>query len=718
MCSGCYCIFTEFGIDNNNVPRNANCTYYIGWQPSKEELVWSSLDHLEPHPQSFALFNYLHMMNAVLNTENLRQLYSKCIDWIEEICSGLGEIKSLEFQPKLVGRNEGFIFIVNIVLFSTKEEVSKWYYAKVQDVEVDMVLSHNLLKEVSSGPEYCFFALLQNSAGRVKMGVVTQEVSGFCSVDELDIFQRCTVHGDNYAFLADTFLMTLLVHLGQFTRIPDNTENWGFVGFDEEKQGEHMHRLRIIDFSSREYRKYSFSSKDRFLQDWGYNYTQAMHTRSTSYRSASSRLDLSTLEAALEHQHCNFPWLRSKDAFFDVLQRSCDQTAQWLASLSAPSVPEVPTAAPELATPIQALKPTHAPAAPAPADALAPAPLPSTLEAQMINISTATTVLSRSQVNYSAENTMPAGRYFDNCAAVVSFAPLKIDTSLLSDRPPPNSPIRGATGAADTMHLPQSSNSAMPDVTAPTDVCPGAAAGATGSTLQPAPGLPTARPMHTLTSIVLSAPTEGAIKGQYTAGSALIVHTRKLTQAAAVYGETLPGPPNSPIPKQVRRVTSAAAVVVSKATAAAETKAEKEMVTPTLSGANTLSGDQSLVSSLSHALVHQRAALTADSGGEDDVILKGQYTESCAELVNRPHIHLPAEDFFPQYNSRASSSPCTLPLVAAAVDAPKARLIAYAQSEENALPVQRYVQLHKKYEERVDYLQQEYTLFCAWFPFA
>lgn len=273
-------------------------------------------------------------MGKLFYDEQFNQLYDAGMPWIEELWKG-HKIVRKEVLPKTVGRNGGFILVFDVYLQDQTKQIQ--YYAKIQEFELDMILSHWVLKEMSCGPSRCFFHPIKQSSSyfsHLALGMITEEVEALHLARGLGL----TRHGDQVlkqadAFLTDSFLLSIAVQLCQFTRIPDNRDNWGFIGLQQEGSvhGEKTaHRVSIIDFSSYGYAASSgFDSKAAFSQFWANN-IHAMISRCSlvdpSKRTYRDWEELVT--AALEQQADRFPWLHSKSAFLGMLQRACDQTAE------------------------------------------------------------------------------------------------------------------------------------------------------------------------------------------------------------------------------------------------------------------------------------------------------------------------------------------------------------------------------------------------------
>lgn len=247
-----------------------------------------------------------------------------------------------------MGRNDGFIIVTTVDYLVTRNITVICYYAKVQEFEFDVILSHFILKELKCGPQRCFFFWLDNNQyssylyhQQAKLGVITEEVDDFMTAKvERNYRSGRRMIQNRDQFFCDTFLMTVVVHLGKFSPIPDNFDNWGLLGMFQDGDEEYLEydeseeatpvssepRHCIVDFSSYSYHhKGTFQSSDAFKEFW----TDICRNFQRYSRFPTSQL-LVGVSSALEHQHECFPWLQSKTAFQETLQLACDQTAEWL----------------------------------------------------------------------------------------------------------------------------------------------------------------------------------------------------------------------------------------------------------------------------------------------------------------------------------------------------------------------------------------------------
>lgn len=266
---------------------------------------------------------------------DLAQLYDAGMAWIAELWQG-NEILSTNILPKCTGRNPGFALLVCIHFTDQKSTIQVRYYVKMEDIELNMVLSHWMLKELKCGPERCFFKILRhsklNSSSKpFVLGVITEEVADFQTAKAAGLSDQCDRILDNEStFLVDSFILTIAAHLGQFSRIPDNRENWGFVRLAQHTM-EPGSRISIIDFSSYDYYRSPFDSRERFLAHWASNCSSMIYQYRVTDPLNRTHADWKrNVTQALDRQHQHFPWLQSKAAFQEVLQRACDRTAEWL----------------------------------------------------------------------------------------------------------------------------------------------------------------------------------------------------------------------------------------------------------------------------------------------------------------------------------------------------------------------------------------------------
>lgn len=294
-------------------------------------------------------------MSEIFYDDDLAELYNAGLEWIQERWKGY-EITYKRVGPKTIGRNRGFVLNV---LLENGEDDCKFvkYFAKIQDLELDMVLSHWILKELKCGPERCFFLPVKRSKfgpndwfkRPMELGMITENVEKLHTARQIRTYaQKDSVLDKAETFLADSFLLSIAVHLCQFTRIPDNSDNWGFVGLkpDAAKEQAKAHRLSIIDFSSYDYWYDCFQSKSSFIRFWVTQVTSMMSRCSIVDPQKRGWADWECIvKQALDLQCNHFPWLQNKAAFLTELQRACDQTAEWLHQVATRSIAPSPVAA-------------------------------------------------------------------------------------------------------------------------------------------------------------------------------------------------------------------------------------------------------------------------------------------------------------------------------------------------------------------------------------
>lgn len=137
-----------------------------------------------------------------------------------------------------------------------------------------MVLSHWILKEMGCGPQQCKFELLIGGTAYCStiLGVVTEEVRDFQTARQIGYTaDKAQVPAQRDSLVSEGFLMTMVAHVCQFTRIPGNRDNWGYIRLQSQSQAEQPYTARsisIIDFSSYDYDRDVFGTKATFLKRW------------------------------------------------------------------------------------------------------------------------------------------------------------------------------------------------------------------------------------------------------------------------------------------------------------------------------------------------------------------------------------------------------------------------------------------------------------------
>lgn len=271
-------------------------------------------------------------LELISHSANLTRLFDASQNWILSLWADKNdEIKTITIYEKFIGRNEGFILDVNC----TNSDFRTTFYAKLQTASMDTVLIHHILKSMKCGPDRFHVVLLETSYYH---GVITEGVKGWNMASYLTRSKKNELLNEKKQISATTFLLTLLVELGQFGNIPNNRGNWGFVG-DGDDSVPYPH-MSLIDFSRGRRVKYSFSSSDVFIRRWKesleYLYNkwepvcgpiedlQLFRDRTKDLRTSFLR------DPVIEEQVQHFPFLQSKQAFTAVLQSACDASALWL----------------------------------------------------------------------------------------------------------------------------------------------------------------------------------------------------------------------------------------------------------------------------------------------------------------------------------------------------------------------------------------------------
>lgn len=264
------------------------------------------------------------------------ELFDLGKEWILQLWASDGISVSFEIAKKVVGRNRGFIILATIEDTINKTSKLVRYYAKIQSLHVETVLMHELLKLMSCGPSRYFITILQKelycwflneTQERYSHGVITEEVPNLVLASQL---RESSVSLVTPELLAELLMMTMIVQLGKFSRIPDNADNWGIVintGLCDSMPHNYS-RLSIIDFSSAEYYGDYFANRTTFSNALFCNMSDLVMRLTLDEKNNTQRMSREEIERFDENT--KIPWLVSKQAFFDIVQSACDHTAEWI----------------------------------------------------------------------------------------------------------------------------------------------------------------------------------------------------------------------------------------------------------------------------------------------------------------------------------------------------------------------------------------------------
>ncbi len=274
-------------------------------------------------------------LEKVMSSEPLRFLFNASKKWILSLWKGKTEqIENITILDKIIGRNDGFVLLVNCLDAS----MSVTFYAKLQYASMDTVLIHHLLKNMKCGPDRFHVTELFDGYSSPYHGVITEEVKDWRMASSLTSAETRELLNEKKKITTTMFLHTFLVELGRFGNIPNNRDNWGFVdGTDDSIP---YPRMAMIDFSRSSYAKHKFRCMYNFYYFWEENLAymwrkwepvcgdiedlQLFRNRTADLR----RSLLRNIDIEVEIPH--FPFLQSREAFVQVLQSACDDTALWL----------------------------------------------------------------------------------------------------------------------------------------------------------------------------------------------------------------------------------------------------------------------------------------------------------------------------------------------------------------------------------------------------
>lgn len=265
-----------------------------------------------------------------LLTSNAQKLFLVGREWIEEHWKAKNrEISSIAIKPKLIDRNEGFRMVVSLI--DPCDEVL--YYVKIQSPHVDTVIMHHLLKFTNCGPDEFLTVLLDPADGWhyvPKHGVITREIADWRMAFTWLVEEKLKL--SEHAYLkCNSFLLTIMIQLGQFGNIPNNRDNWGLVRTHEALSGEsHEPSLKLVDYSAGGFSSALSSSREDFWANW---YFQHANSFNPSYLTISNKTENLTnwvLGSPIEAQISHFPWLQSQAAFLEMMEKVCVSTEAWL----------------------------------------------------------------------------------------------------------------------------------------------------------------------------------------------------------------------------------------------------------------------------------------------------------------------------------------------------------------------------------------------------
>lgn len=244
-----------------------------------------------------------------------RKLFALTKVWIVEFWEREGRlVNKIEIKKKIIGRNPGFIVCASLT--GPDDVVS--YYAKIQDMEIDTVMMHYLLKYTNCGPEDFLITVLSlgNDYPYNLFGIVTREVPNLKTASCWSLKDVALLKEQPLSLQCFTFMLTFLVKFGRFGNIPRNVDNWGF-SLDVESD---VASLKLVDFSSygHDYSTHEISFYDTMFDIRG-------KVAASCNGSAPSDGQLrSVLECP------QFWWLQSRDALVELMRKVVDSTDEWI----------------------------------------------------------------------------------------------------------------------------------------------------------------------------------------------------------------------------------------------------------------------------------------------------------------------------------------------------------------------------------------------------
>ncbi len=271
-------------------------------------------------------------LETMLDLMPLTLLFIASKEWILSLYDNrTDQIENITVWNKTIGRNDGFVLDVHC----TDPTASTTFYAKMQPASIDTVLIHHLLKNMNCGPQYFHVTPIEDSSS---FGVVTEGVKDWTMASYLTRARKDGLVYEKKRLATTTFLLTFLIELGQFANIPRNKSNWGFC--KDSTDAISYPYVSLVDFSRGKGGRGTFHNKTQFTICWRKNLEylfdkwqpvcgdledlQLFRDRTADLRKAMLH------DLVIEEQVTYFSFLQSKQAFVEVLQSSCDQTAHWL----------------------------------------------------------------------------------------------------------------------------------------------------------------------------------------------------------------------------------------------------------------------------------------------------------------------------------------------------------------------------------------------------
>jgi len=274
-------------------------------------------------------------LETILDSMPLTLLFIASKEWILSLYENrTDQIENITVWNKTIGRNDGFVLDINC----TDPTASTSFYAKMQPASIDTILIHHLLKNMNCGPQYFHVTPLADGDSH---GVITEGVKDWTMASYLTRARKDGLVYEKKRLATTAYLLTFLIELGQFANIPRNKSNWGFCKDSTDAMS--YPYMSLVDFSRSKSRRGTFNSKSQFTICWRRNLAYLFDKWQPIcgdiedlqlFQDRTADLRKSLLhDLVIEEQVQYFPFLQSRQAFVEILQSSCDQTAQWLHDL-------------------------------------------------------------------------------------------------------------------------------------------------------------------------------------------------------------------------------------------------------------------------------------------------------------------------------------------------------------------------------------------------
>lgn len=230
-------------------------------------------------------------------------------------------------ERKTVGRHIVFIIVAKRQDVSCQSETVVRYWSKLHTMQINTVLIHNLLREMSCGPaqhrivmleseqQYCTHWGLTESCG-----VITEEIPHLVLASQLKYHSEIHAQHFDAALHGEVCKLTIIGPLGQMALFPSHPNSWRLSRHNDD-QTQQPSALRIVNVTSAACYYDYFVSKEAFVK--------AVRDQINCLRNT---VDTAAESNEITEHWTSVWWLRNKQKFVRVVQAACDQTFDWIHS--------------------------------------------------------------------------------------------------------------------------------------------------------------------------------------------------------------------------------------------------------------------------------------------------------------------------------------------------------------------------------------------------